>query len=222
MEITHRPLSGVGGVSSRAAEASLTSSFSPLLNLREFPRSLCQVVVQDMSPAPAQYPSSSPFGAVSTRNGWPAPKVEDEDEYMEALEEREEGKGSPMAGGGFSARAAAVNATSLAILHAGSVGLRAMPIAIAVALTAEGEYLVDPTLEEESSARARFGFGWAFGAGIASVKGQEGEGELVWTEAEGEFTRGEMRDAMVKGREAAERVLWFVKAVVGEYFEPTP
>lgn len=215
-------------MSSRAAEASLTASFSPLLNLREFPRSLCQVVVQDLSPAPAQYPSSSPFGAASTRNGWPAPEVEDEDEYMEALEEREEGKGAPMAGGGFSARAAAINATSLAVLHAGSVGMRAMPIAIAVALTAGGELVVDPTLEEESSARARFGFGWAFGAGITSVqKGdmgeeeEEEEGELVWIEAEGEFTRQEMESASEMGREAAERVLDYVKALLGGYFEPT-
>ena len=176
--------------------------------------------MQGLAPAPAAYPSSSPFGAPSQRNGWPRDSnADDEDEDMEGGEKEE---GSPLAGYSFSGRAAALNAASLAILHAGSVGLRAFPSAVSLALTTDGDLLVDPTLDEETSARARFGFGWAYGAGISSKKEQsdeEEEAELVWAEAEGDFTKKEFDAARALSRQKAEEVLEFVKKKVGENFE---
>lgn len=215
LELVHRPLEGVAGVQSRALEDSLSAVFEPLLNLRAFPRSLCQIVVQGLAPAPAAYPSSSPFGAPSQRNGWPRSN-DDEDDDMDGAKEED---GSPLAGYSFSGRAAALNAASLATLHAGSVGLRAFPIAVSLALSTEGDLLADPSLDEETSAQARFGFGWAFGAGISSKKGDEEEAELVWAEAEGDFTRQELTKARELSRRKAEEVLEIVKEKVGEYFE---
>lgn len=219
LELVHRPLEGVAGVQSRALEDNLTAVFEPLLNLRAFPRSLCQIVVQGLAPAPAAYPSSSPFGAPSQRNGWPRDSNADEDEDMDG--EQTEETGSPLAGYSFSGRAAALNAASLATLHAGSVGLRAFPLAVSLALTDDGDMLVDPTLDEETSAQARFGFGWAFGTGISSKKesGEDEEAELVWAEAEGDFTKLEFDAARTLSRRKAEEVLDFVKEKVGEYFE---
>ncbi|EKC97434.1 hypothetical protein A1Q2_08357 [Trichosporon asahii var. asahii CBS 8904] len=221
LELVHRPLEGVAGVQSRALEDSLSAVFEPLLNLRAFPRSLCQIVVQGLAPAPAAYPSSSPFGAPSQRNGWPRDSNADadEDEDMDGETKEEEGA-SPLAGYSFSARAAALNAASLATLHAGSVGLRAFPIAVSLALNTDGDLLVDPTLDEETGAQARFGFGWAFGAGISSKKDDaDEEAELVWAEAEGDFSKQEFDAARDLSRRKAEEVLDFVKEKVGEYFE---
>lgn len=133
--------------------------------------------------------------------------------------------GSPLAGSSFSSRAAALNSATLATLHAGSVGLRALPLAVSLALTSDGAMLVDPSLNEETSARARFGFGWAFGAGISSKKHEGGdeeaeeEAELVWTEAEGDFTRMEFVKARELGRRKAGEVLDFVRAQIEEFFE---
>lgn len=196
--------------------------FERLLNLRAFPRSLCQIVVQGLSPAPAQYPSSSPFGAPSARNGWPRDSTDKEgdgdgDESMGEDGKRDEG--SPLAGSSFSGRAAALNAASLAALHAGSVGLRALPLAVSLALSTQGDLLADPSLEEETAARARFGFGWAFGAGIAAKpEGDGDEAELVWAEAEGEFAKAEFDAARSLSRSKAEEVLAFVQEQVAEYF----
>jgi exosome complex component RRP46 len=99
-------------------------------------------------------------------------------------------------------RAAAFNAASLAAMHAGSVGMKAVPLAVGVALV-DGEFVLDPSAEEEAAADARFGFGWAFGAGVSSAKDrmdeEAEEAESVWIEAEGAFTRQQVSSsALVK------------------------
>lgn len=208
----------MGGPGSRAAEAALSAALRPLLLLREFPRSLCQLVVQSLSPPAAQYPTSDPFGAPSAQNGWPAASVGDEDVDADMGDgTKGDGNASPQAGSSFAGRAAGINAAALAALHAGSVGLRAVPLAVALALTPAGELLVDPSQSEEADARARFAFAWAFGAGVAGQKGDEAE--IAWVEAEGAFDRDEFDKARDLSRGKAGEVLEFVREQAGKYFE---
>lgn len=54
----------------------------------------------------------------------------------------------------------------------------------------KGDWVVDPDWEEERTARATFGVGWGFGAGLGVVSEAGGKTkgeETVWFEAEGEF-----------------------------------
>lgn len=98
---------------------------------------------------------------------------------------------------------------------ASSLSLRAVPVAISLAIlpnhsNSKGSYVVvDPTMEEEAKALARFGFAWAIGQGLNNTKsskskskseasgmdvdGDDLEMELVWTESEGSFSRSEVR-----------------------------
>lgn len=176
LEIVHRPLEGVGGTSSRALESVLDEVFKSVLNLSSVPRSLCQIVVQSLSPVPSTVPVSTAEGKPT----WPPA------EFPET---------SPKMPSGAASRAAAINAVTLASLHAGSIGLRAMPCAVSL-VKLGGEWVVDPTTEEEEKASARFAFAWAFGTGISAKKeemrDEELEGEIVWTGAEGAFSRAEV------------------------------
>ena len=173
----HRPLEGVGGTASRALETVIDEVFKAVLNLSSVPRSLCQIIVQSLSPLPTVTPSATAEGKPTW---WPA-------EFPEPS--------SRLPGGIIAARAAAINAATLASLHAGSIGMRAVPVAVSLVRLA-GDWVVDPTAEEEEKATARFAFAWAFGAGIAAKKemadDDELEGEIVWTSAEGAFSRGEV------------------------------
>lgn len=183
LEVVHRPLEGVAGTTSRALISTLEGVFAPLLALSAFPRALVQLVVQSLTPAYAPHPSSLSEGRQAV---WPPAEFE------------QAGAAAPLGGSTFAARAAAINAASLSALHAGSIGMRAVPFAVALA-SVDGELLLDPSAEEEAAATARFGFGWAFGTGISSAKGaievdgEEAEAELVWAEAEGEFSKDEVR-----------------------------
>jgi hypothetical protein len=116
----------------------------------------------------------------------------------------------------FSSRASGINATALAIMVASSLSLRAVPVAISFALLPSTNQdrkqsciVVDPTMEEESKASARFGFGWAIGQGLRKSpkskssgmdvdgNGEEVDMELVWTESEGSFSRAEVRTILL-------------------------
>ncbi len=98
----------------------------------------------------------------------------------------------------FAARAAAVNACTLAILDAGSVGMRGMIVAVSIAVlsestltdpryrsvlesTADDEdvFVLDPTVEEEGRASSKHVAAWIFGSGVGSlpVPGEDGEQE---------------------------------------------
>ncbi|RSH88187.1 exosome non-catalytic core subunit rrp46 [Apiotrichum porosum] len=211
LEVVHRPLEGVGSTASRALVTTLEAVFAPLLQLNAFPRSLCQIVVQSLSPAPPAWPKRVDTDE-SHAASWPPsafPAVETD--------------AAPLGGSTFGSRAAAINAATLASLHAGSNGLRAVPLAVAIALV-DDHTLVDPTAEEEAAARARFGFGWAFGTGISgagvrdSMDDGEVETELVWAEAEGEFTRDEFNDARDESLAAAREILDFAKDELEAFF----
>lgn len=179
LEITHRPLQGVGGVPSRELEDTLRGVFEPLLNLAAFPRALVQLVVQSLVPAPEVEVEAAQRDG-SKQQSWTGGVVE-------ALES------SPPGGESLVSKASAINAATLAAMNAGSVGMRAVPLAVAVAILPGGEVVLDPTEEEEAGAVARFGFAWAYGAGVGAGVGagqeDDADEELVWVEGEGEFTR---------------------------------
>lgn len=94
-----------------------------------------------------------------------------------------------------SSRAAAINASTLSILNAGSIGIKCVPVAVGIAAVPthgkgkqrayddveedqqmeEVSYAdkdvtlaLDPTRNEEHNASARFCFGWAFGSEFSS------------------------------------------------------
>ncbi|GMK57779.1 hypothetical protein CspeluHIS016_0406130 [Cutaneotrichosporon spelunceum] len=207
LEVIHRPLDGIGATPSRALEDALRASFGPILALNRFPRSLVQLVVQSLIPSTTQH-SAQPWTEDKV-SSWP-PST-----YPPSV-------GTPLSpSGGMVARAAAFNAASLAAMHAGSVGMRAVPLAVGVALV-DGEYVLDPSSEEEAAADARFGFGWAFGAGVSSAKGRmedNEEAESVWIEAEGTFTRQQFNEARELGLGGARDVFAFVQGELETFFE---
>lgn len=102
-----------------------------------------------------------------------------------------------------SSRAAAINASTLAILNAGSIGMKGVPVAVGIASVPthgkgkqrayddveedqqmeEVSYedkdvtlVLDPTRNEEQKASARFCFGWAFGSEFSSGRRTGGKG----------------------------------------------
>ncbi|BEI80702.1 hypothetical protein CcaverHIS002_0112310 [Cutaneotrichosporon cavernicola] len=207
LEVIHRPLDGIGATPSRALEDALRASFTPILALNRFPRSLVQLVVQSLIPATTQ--TSSPPWIEEKVTSWPPTTYPPSN-------------GTPLSlSGGMVSRAAVFNAASLAAMHAGSVGMRAVPLAVGVALV-DGEYVLDPSAEEEAAADARFGFGWAFGAGVSSAKDrmdEDEEAESLWIEAEGTFTRQQFNEARELGHRGAREVFAFVQGEFESFFE---
>lgn len=201
-EVNHRPLEGVGATPSRALVTTLETIFPPILSLEKHPRSLVQLVVQSLVPSTGRVVYGSVFGTEGVgaeQNTWPAT---DKDDYAYIPESRKDAaRISPAAGYTFTARAASINASTLALLSAGTISILALPVAVALVVTTKGRVMLDPEADEEKQAKARLGFGWAWGAvfGTANeennmgVAGQnEGGAELVWIESEGSFTRQEV------------------------------
>ncbi|KAJ7051760.1 exosome component Rrp46 [Mycena amicta] len=83
---------------------------------------------------------------------------------------------SPVRTGNFpdSLVASTINASTLALLNAGSVPMRGVVCAVAVGRTNTGALLVDPSEDEESSLDASGCFAFAFGRGAADTR-------CVWT-----------------------------------------
>lgn len=169
-------------------------------------------MVQSLSPAPFAYDPSMTTSfstSSSSQKTWPKLEVEEEDDSVE-VHKNTTGL-APMTGMFFSSRAACLNASTLALLDAGSISMRAVPIAVSIVYTRssaenEGHLLLDPSNKEELNASSRHLFAWAFGAGISAsgevaatsdgmnVDGDDvkGEAELVWSESEGEFSRAQV------------------------------
>ncbi|KIR41018.1 hypothetical protein I307_03282 [Cryptococcus deuterogattii 99/473] len=220
-EVSHRPLEGVGATPSRALVTTLETIFPPVLSLEKHPRSLVQLVVQSLVPSTGRAVYRSVIGTEGVgaeQNTWPAT---DTDEYAYVPEsKRDPARISPAAGYTFTARAASINASTLALLSAGTISILALPVAVALVVTTEGRVMLDPEADEEKQAKARFGFGWAWGAifGTASeensmeVAGQsEGGAELVWVESEGSFTRQEWSEALEMSKTATKAILEFIR-----------
>ncbi|WVF70190.1 hypothetical protein IAT40_004978 [Kwoniella sp. CBS 6097] len=240
-EVSHRPLEGVGATPSRALITTLESIYPPILSLSQHPRSLIQLVVQSLSPSSSSsHYSSAPTPYIDTepsssqqKNTWPKPALSEQNqEYSYNTEQKDV---SPSASYTFSSRAAAINASTLSLLSAGSVPLKALPIAISLAtLTTNGGLVLDPTGEEEEKSKARFGFAWAFGHNISlvsssssgqdqkmQVEGQEedAELELVWAESEGVFTKEEFSDALELSKVATRQILSHIRESLAQHLE---
>ncbi|OXC67317.1 hypothetical protein AYX13_04235 [Cryptococcus neoformans] len=220
-EVNHRPLEGVGATPSRALVTTLETIFPPILSLEKHPRSLVQLVVQSLVPSTgrALYGSvTGTEGVGAEQNTWPAT---DKDDYAYVPESRRDAaRISPAAGYTFTARAASINASTLALLSAGTVSILALPIAVALVVTTKGRVMLDPEADEERQAKARFGFGWAWGAAFGTanegnnveVAGQSEKGaELVWIENEGDFTRQEWSEALRMSKVASKAILEFIR-----------
>lgn len=179
-EVTHRPMDGVGGVSSRDLENVLSEVFLNVLNLSTVPRSLCQMVVQNLTPAPLPLASKNE----GEGNSWPPMCYPDPEAATTSVS---------------TSKAAAITAGTLAALHAGSMGMRAVPVGIAVSLL-DNEFVVDPTIEEERRSTARFVCAWAFGTGISTASSASAakEAEVVWAYSEGIFSKEQVRRCTCK------------------------
>ncbi|KAJ9094117.1 hypothetical protein QFC19_008069 [Naganishia cerealis] len=211
--VTHRPLQGSGGTSSRALAAGMHSIYHSLLDLRSHPRTRTTLTVQSLNSSQSQ---SQPL-------------------YV-------------------SSRAVAINAATVSILNAGSIGIKGVPVAIGIAAVSkngkgkqpsyyddvpadeqmqeeseedqEVTLILDPTRSEEQNAKARFCFGWAFGAGLSSDTRpsdsmDEGEGggresdndteaECVYLESDGEFDEVTVSRSLV-----AQSFIWYYTFVDG-------
>jgi len=75
---------------------------------------------------------------------------------------------------------------------------------VAVALLPSDILVLDPTMEEEVKATARFGFGWAISSsaseGMEVDDDERLEMELVWVESEGSFSRTEVNTCDISRR----------------------
>lgn len=93
-----------------------------------------------------------------------------------------------------SEKALALTAASLAAMDAGSIGLTAVALGACCAVLADGSWVVDPDYDEERSATAVFGVGWAFGAAVGVEAAEDGAGrEVVWLESDGDFDEDDVR-----------------------------
>ncbi|WRT65147.1 uncharacterized protein IL334_002089 [Kwoniella shivajii] len=247
LEISHRPLEGVGATPSRALITTLESIYPSVLKLSSHPRSLIQIIVQSLSSSSTS--STSSFNTYNTPsvyidtdaseegepNTWPKPK----NQSSFPLEE----VSSPIASYTFASRSASINASTLAILSNGSIPMTSLPISISVACIdstqgqqVKGDLIVDPTVEEESRAKSRFAFAWAFGKNISMIKkddkdsdvdvkmeldqnDREDEMELIWVESEGKFNKETFSDALELSKIACRTILSEIREKLGQELE---
>ncbi|KAJ3508139.1 hypothetical protein NMY22_g16709 [Coprinellus aureogranulatus] len=99
-----------------------------------------------------------------------------------------------------------INASTLALLNAGSVPMRGVVCAIAIGKTASGELLVDP----EDSKTAELVQGGCFGFMVADGAGLESNSTSVWTNWRtlqgGTFSEEEVVEAREVARDAIGRI----------------
>jgi exosome complex component RRP46 len=173
-EVNVRPLSLLPGTESKALAASLRGLLSPSIVLSRNPRTLIQLVVQSLSPSPAE---------------------------------------------GFSPSlvAACINASSLALLNAGSIPMISIVCAAAVSwlrsATEDASVLVlDPSEVESREGVGHGCFAFAFAAEISNSQQSPSSptARLVWTNwhtMDGVFDEGEFARAQALGLAGAE-IVW--------------
>ncbi|WWC59069.1 uncharacterized protein I303_101616 [Kwoniella dejecticola CBS 10117] len=220
LEVSHRPLEGVGATPSRALVTTLESIFPTALSLPSYPRSLIQLIVQSLSSSsvasssatsssydPQVYidvePDSGTDTDIQEKNVWPQPQAQTQTQnQLSNNDDIRDGTSirSPNTSYPFSTRATAINASTLACLDNGSVKMTNLPIAISIAClsgktqTKTKGLVVDPTTQEEGDSSSRFGFGWSFGENVSLALAnnkQVEEGQGDKMDIEGE---GEDRD----------------------------
>jgi exosome complex component RRP46 len=114
-EVVVRPLSGVPGTRAKSAGATLQRILSPSIILTAHPRTLLQLVVQQLK-------STSSAASSSSKKTLPSD--------------------------GLSELAAMINASTLALLDAGSIQMCGVVCAVAVGVDSSGSILLDPTDSE--------------------------------------------------------------------------
>ena len=178
-EVNVRPLSSLPGTESKALATSLKGLLSPSIILSRNPRTLIQLVIQSLTPSPAE---------------------------------------------GFSPSliAACINASSLALLNAGSIPMTSVVCAVAIArlrsaTEEEASALVlDPSEAELLEAASCGCFAFSFGAETSGSQQLQDSlaGRLVWTNwhaRDGLFDQREFARARALGLAGAEIVLKAVK-----------
>ncbi|KAJ2157555.1 exosome non-catalytic core subunit rrp46 [Coemansia sp. RSA 552] len=105
--------------------------------------------------------------------------------------------------GDGSVDAAAINATTLALVDAG-IPLRAMVAAAACAVLADGSIVVDPTQEEAAAARSVHTLAFTSQAGVGPA----------YVDSRGDFTLDQYNSCYDLCAATAERVLAFMRAAV--------
>ncbi|CDZ98731.1 Exosomal 3'-5' exoribonuclease complex, subunit Rrp46 [Phaffia rhodozyma] len=180
LEVSHRPLDGISGLASKTLASTVETSLLPLLNLSAHPRSLVLLTIQALSAPPLPVFPNPPKHTLFEPT---TPK-------------------RPLRSPPTSEKALSITAASLAALDAGSIGMLGLAVGACCALLpGEGKrWVVDPTFEEERSAVAIFGVGYAFGASfrVAAEEGKliEGGESVVWFEGEGEFDEEDITTAL--------------------------
>lgn len=182
----------------------------------QHPRSLIQLIVQSLSPSKlpstqsSTYSYSAPTSEIDlSQRTWPAAQDDGAESDEEIVYQSSTAqKSAPATSIPFSSRASGINATALSILSAGSLALSAIPIAVALAIlpaSSGSSLVVDPTMEEEVKATARFGFAWAVSSagngGGMDVDEEDLDMELVWVESEGSFSRSEVKASLCSCRD---------------------
>jgi exosome complex component RRP46 len=182
VEVNVRPLSSLPGTESKALAASLKGLLSPSIILSRNPRSLIQLVIQCLTPSPAE---------------------------------------------GFSPSliAACINASSLALLNAGSIPMTSVVCAVAVSRLrspTEGDALtlvLDPSEAEffENVGCGCFAFSFATEISGSQQSQDSPTGRMIWTNwhaKDGAFDEEEFARARALGLAGAEIVWRTVKLSV--------
>ncbi|KDQ14621.1 hypothetical protein BOTBODRAFT_32377 [Botryobasidium botryosum FD-172 SS1] len=197
LEVLVRPLSGVPGTTEKSLGKRLRDILEHALLLSHHPRTLIQLVAQSLSPSPS-LPSPSPSSSSSSSS----PSLPSSSHHSLA--------------------AALINASSLALLHAASIPMRATLCAVTVGkqkltTTATNTHpgadshsvlVLDPEGEVEERGCFAFLFGAAVGGGGG---GGALEGEVVWADWSGAFNEDEYLQAVELARLGAKKVLRFIK-----------
>jgi exosome complex component RRP46 len=183
VEVNVRPLSSLPGTESKALATSLKGLLSPSIILSRNPRTLIQLVIQSLTPCPAE---------------------------------------------GFSPSliAACINASSLALLDAGSIPMTSLVCAVAIArlrsATEEDDasaLVLDPSEAELLEAASCGCFAFSFAMEISGCQQSQDSpaGRMVWTNwhaKDGLFDEGEFARARALGLAGAEIVWKAVKLSV--------
>ncbi|KAK2460358.1 hypothetical protein APHAL10511_007747 [Amanita phalloides] len=139
-EVHLRPLSGVPATDARALASSIRSALLPSLILTHHPRTLIQLVLQALS-SPAY-----------SQSCW--------------LQQAQKHTTSAGIGSDHVLAASLVNASTLALLNAGSIPMRGIVAAVSVGMSSStGELVVDPANDQLSDLAASGCFAFLFAAG---------------------------------------------------------
>ncbi|EAU91989.2 exosome component Rrp46 [Coprinopsis cinerea okayama7 len=166
-EVHVRPFSNVPATDSKSQATVIRSALTPSLILTKNPRTLVQLVVQNLSSASTN----------TERDGLTA---------------------------------AMINASTLALLNAGSLPMRGVVCAVAVGRTSNGEFLVDPTAEEAKDITEGGCFSFMFAGSSAST--------CVWTNwrsTSGGVKQEHLESGKAMARTAAQRIYKAIKTSLG-------